>query len=432
MSDATPIGLETYPMQEVEPSPPAVQPDRPEANRLLSLDAYRGFVMLAMASAGLGLPAVATHFNESRAWRVVASQVEHVAWVGCSAWDLIQPSFMFIVGVAMPWAYANRRSKGQGWWGQFGHALTRALTLILLGVFLSSNGSKQTNWTFVNVLTQIGLGYPFVFLILGWKPRWQFVAAVAVLVGYWSFFAYWPLPGAGGSWPLTPQFDTLLSHWTKNANAASDIDARWLNVLPYPDGSGFRPNDGGYATLNFIPSIATAIFGVLAGRLLKSGRSTGAKLLTFVILGAVGIGVGMALDQTICPVVKRIWTPSWVLVSTGWASLMLAAFVTLVDVWNLRRLAFPLVVVGSNSIVMYVMAQLIKPWVRQSLRIHLTTLTYVFDHWLGFGPSLVPKVQGAGPLFAGTFGPIYEASAVLFVLWLVCLWLYRRELFVKI
>jgi heparan-alpha-glucosaminide N-acetyltransferase len=438
----SPNGHQPKPLAESDFGLAPAAPSATGPTRLVSLDAYRGFVMLAMASSGLGFAAVAKGFPDSRLWKFLAEQTDHVAWQGLVFWDLIQPSFMFIVGVAMPWAYANRVAKGQGWWSQLGHAVARSLVLIALGVFLSSNGSKQTNWTFVNVLTQIGLGYTFVFLILGWKPPWQWAAALAVLVGYWAYFAFWPLPGTTGTWPVTPSYATLSEHWAKNANAASDFDRWFLNLLPYPDGSGFKENGGGYATLNFIPSIATAIFGVLVGQFLKSGRTGHRKAATLAVAGVVGIVLGRLLDggdfdylfglhYTICPSVKRIWTPSWVVVSTGWACLMMATFYVVIDVWAWRRWAFPLVVVGANSIVMYVMAQLIRPWVKGTLRTHLTTASYTLTDTMGLG-SAVPNVEKSGTLFAGPYGPIYEQAAILFVLWLVCLWLYRRRIFVRI
>jgi predicted acyltransferase len=434
--DVATNGAEPKPLAESEFALSPAAPAATAPTRLVSLDAYRGFVMLAMASSGLGFAAVAKNFPESGLWKFLAEQTDHVAWRGCVFWDLIQPSFMFIVGVAMPWAYANRKGKGQGWWSQFGHAIGRSLVLVALGVFLSSSG-RQTNWTFVNVLTQIGLGYTFVFLVLGWKPAWQWVAAIAILVGYWAFFAFWPLAGQTGSWPATPTFSTLADHWAKNANAASDFDHWFLNLLPYPDGSGFKENSGGYATLNFIPSIATAIFGVLVGGLLKSGRPWQRKAAALAIAGVAGVVLGTLLDgealsklvdYTICPSVKRIWTPSWVIVSTGWACLMMAAFYLVVDVVGLRRLVFPLVVVGANSIVMYVMAQLMKGWVKGTLRTHLTTVSYTLDE-VGVA---APKVQSGGALFAGSYGPMFEQAAILFVLWLICLWLYRRRIFVRI
>ncbi len=249
-----------------------------------------------------------------------------------------------------------------------------------------------------------------------------------MLVGYWAYFAFWPLPGQDGSWPVSPTFATLADHWTKNANAASQFDHWFLNLLPYPNGTGFKENDGGYATLNFIPSIATAIFGVLVGRLLKSGWTWQWKVETLVIAGVAGILLGTLLDHTICPSVKRIWSPSWVMVSTGWACVMMAAFYLVVDVVGLRRLVFPLVVVGANSIVMYVMAQLIRPWVKGTLRTHLTTLSYTLDR----SAEGSHTIQPSGTLFAGPYGPLYEQAAILFVLWLICLWLYRRRIFVRI
>src|SRR5947207_2255007 len=128
----------------------------PKPTRLVSLDAYRGFIMLAMASGGLGFTEVAKHFPESKAWQFLGYEFGHVPWTGCAFWDLIQPSFMFMVGVALPYSYYSRRVKGQSYPRILGHTVVRSLILIALGVFLSSNGSPQTNFTFVNVLCQIG------------------------------------------------------------------------------------------------------------------------------------------------------------------------------------------------------------------------------------------------------------------------------------
>ncbi|MBL8798305.1 MAG: DUF5009 domain-containing protein, partial [Planctomycetia bacterium] len=139
-------------------------------DRLVSLDAYRGFIMIAMASHGLAIPEVVKQMAKnspdgtvSPFWKALAFHTDHVPWVGCSFWDLIQPSFMFMVGVALPYSYASRLAKGAPAWKIYGHALWRSLLLVLLGVFLSSNWSKQTNWSFVNVLSQIGLGYFFLY-----------------------------------------------------------------------------------------------------------------------------------------------------------------------------------------------------------------------------------------------------------------------------
>src|SRR5262249_53344071 len=140
--------------------------------------------------------------------------------------------------------------------------------------------------------------------------------------------------------------DGFLLHWEKNTNAAAAFDRWFLNLFPRPDGQPFPYNAEGYATLNFVPSVATMIFGVLAGGLLRSGVSPRAKVQTLAVAGALGLVLGSALDTTVCPVVKRIWTPSWAVYSAGWACWILAAFYGLIDVAGWRRWAFPLVVVG--------------------------------------------------------------------------------------
>ncbi len=411
------------------------------ATRLISLDAYRGFVMLAMASGGLGLAAVASHTPTTIFLDRIAHQLDHVPWRGCVFWDLIQPSFMFIVGVAMPFSYMARRERGQSERSLFVHALWRSFVLVLLGIFLSSAWSSRTNFTFVNVLTQIGLGYWFVYLMLGRSMTTQFLVATAILMGYWALFAAYPTPtgridpmeiGMGVDWDRLSGFP---AHWEKNTNIASDFDRWFLNLFPRP--KPFEFNEGGYATLNFLPSISTMLFGVLAGRWLRSPRNDRSKVVGLVLAGAICLVVSSALDPVssgvksfqsdalvICPIVKRIWTPSWVLYSTVWTTWMLAAFYGVIDVAGYRRWAFPLVVVGMNSIAMYVMAQLMKGWVGEQLQVHLGTL---FD-WLHdqFG------VPFEGTLFAGPYGPLLESVSVLFVLWLICYWLYRQRVFFRI
>jgi hypothetical protein len=153
------------------PSAPAVElADRGKRERLVSLDAYRGAIMLLMASSGLGLAQVARQFPDSGLWQFLAHQTDHAPWAGMRLWDIIQPAFMFMVGVALPWSVANRRARGQSFGRIFGHALWRALILVLLAVFFTSAWSNR-GLGFSNVLAQIGLGYPVVFA--GLRPRTQ-------------------------------------------------------------------------------------------------------------------------------------------------------------------------------------------------------------------------------------------------------------------
>ncbi len=387
------------------------------STRLGSLDAYRGFVMLAMASGGAGALAGLAGSGETFASNLVRilHQLDHVAWRGCVFWDLIQPSFMFMVGVAMPFSHASRVGRGETWAKMFGHALLRSVILVVLAVFLASNWSRQTNYTFVNVLGQIGLGYTFVFLLLGRSPAVQFGAAVAILAAFWLLFAAYPLPDSdfpfaryGAGEPGTTMTG-FFAHWNKNANVAAAFDRWFLNLFPHPPGQPFLFSEGGYATLNFIPSMATMIFGVLAGEWLRSWREPMAKLRTLLVAGAACLAIGLLMDATVCPIVKRIWTPSWTIYSTGWTLWMLAAFYAVIDLAGYRRWSFPLVVVGMNSIAIYMMSQLLKPYVASTLRIH-------------FGQDI----------FAGPYGPLVRASSTLLVFWLICFWMYRQKIFVKI
>src|SRR5258708_39081368 len=131
------------------------------STRLVSLDAYRGLTMLAMASGGLGLHRVAQKFPDSRFWQIVGYQFEHVPWVGCALWDLIQPSFMFMVGVSMAYSCASREAHGQSYSRMFRHACMRSLILLLLGIFLPSDVRTRTNFTLEVVLPQLGVVYVF-------------------------------------------------------------------------------------------------------------------------------------------------------------------------------------------------------------------------------------------------------------------------------
>jgi heparan-alpha-glucosaminide N-acetyltransferase len=142
---------------------------RPVAVRLVSLDAFRGAIMILMASGGLAFPGIAESFPDNRIWQFVGIQTEHAVWAGCTLWDLIQPVFMFMVGVALPWSIANRRNRGETLWQSWRHALMRSAVLVLLAVFLSSAWSRQTEWVFPNVLAQIGLGYPYLVPGGAWK-----------------------------------------------------------------------------------------------------------------------------------------------------------------------------------------------------------------------------------------------------------------------
>jgi predicted acyltransferase len=402
--------------------------------RLLSLDAYRGFVMLAMVSHGLALPHIARQpgYSGDPVWQHLAFQFDHVPWIGCSFWDLIQPSFMFMVGVAMAFSLASRAAGGQSWRQMALHAAWRSIALIFLGIFLRSVGRGQTNFTFVDVTTQIGLGYFFLFLVSGRRPIEQFTWALGILGLYWLAFYLYPvkdydpsLVGAADVPQLTGEFT---KHWNKNANLALDFDVWFLNL--FPRDKPFAFDAGGYATLNFVPSLATMIFGLLAGELIRSGTSRGKNILWMVAAGAIGLAAGLALDYfEVCPLVKRIWTPSWTLFAAGCTLWMLAGFYTVIEVVRLRFWAFPLAVVGMNSIAIYCMDKLLRPFLLDSLKTH-------FGENLFSGKDIVVLLNRTFDLKLGSlrpeFVPLVENVVAILALWLICYWMYRRKIFIKL
>ena len=386
-------------------------------SRLVSLDAYRGFVMLLMASEGLGLGKLAASFPQNPLLQFLSNQTDHVQWVGCSLWDLIQPSFSFMVGVAMPYSIANRIAKGDGFGKLLGHAIWRSVLLVLLGVFLRSTHSSMTNWTFEDTLSQIGLGYTFLFLVAWTKPRTQFIAACLITFGYWLAFALYPLPGPGFDYASVgvqadwPHLQGFAAHWDKNTNLAAAFDVWFLNLFHRP--KTFLNNGGGYLTLSFIPTLATMIAGLIAGGYLRTQADPMKKVWRFITVGITCLALGWILNKTgVAPVVKRIWSPGWVVFSAGWCCLLLAFFYSVVDVKGHQKWAFPLVVVGMNSIAMYCMAHLIGGFIAHSFEIH-------------FGSNFFQ-------MFGEAFSRMFSDGLVLLVLWIILLWMYRRKIFLKI
>src|SRR5215475_2211539 len=185
------------PQKTLAISEPAQKSD--PSQRLVSLDAFRGMIMLLMLNEATRLPVVAQSFPHSAIWAFIAYNTEHVEWQGCSLHDLIQPGFSFLVGAAMPFSIASRTAKGQGFWELLGHAVWRALVLILLGILLRSIRHQQTYFTFEDTLTQIGLGYVFLFLLAFTRVRTQVIVGLLILIAFGGAFALYPAPG--------PQFD---------------------------------------------------------------------------------------------------------------------------------------------------------------------------------------------------------------------------------
>src|SRR5215217_4596601 len=211
----------------------------PAVTRVLSIDVFRGFVMFLMLAEVMRLWTLHRAFPESRFWAFVAFNTTHVEWQGCSLHDLIQPAFSFLAGASLPFSIASRRAKGEPFGRMLGHAVWRSVMLILLGIFLRSMQRPQTYWTFEDTLTQIGLGYTFLFLLAFASLRVQIVAFSAILIGFWAAFVAYPLPppgfdytqvGVPAGWPHL--YSGFLAHFNKNSNLSWAFDVWFLNLFP--------------------------------------------------------------------------------------------------------------------------------------------------------------------------------------------------------
>jgi predicted acyltransferase len=371
--------------------------------RNLAIDTYRGFVMLLMMAEVLQLSRVAKALPGSAFWRFLAYHQTHVEWAGCSLHDTIQPGFSFLVGVALPYSIAARLAKGGTFRAMFLHALWRSFLLIALGIFLRSTHAPQTYFTFEDTLTQIGLGYPLLW-VLAWRPpRWQWFAFGLLLFAYWLAWALYPAHEPGF-------YSGFLAHWNKGDNFGNAFDVWFLNLFPRT--KPFLENSGGYLTLSFIPTLGTMLLGLAAGRWLRAAAPA-IPLRRLLAAGAIGVAAGLLLHFAgICPIVKRIWTPAWTLFSGGLCFFFLAGFCWLTEIKGYRKWAFPLVVIGANSIAAYLMAHLWERFIIDSFRIHLGPRAFLF--------------------LGQPYESVLRGTMVLVAYWVILHWMYRRKLFLKV
>jgi len=364
-----------------QPAAAAGPPVVTTSARLISLDAYRGFIMLILASSGFGLAVLKNYPN----WAWLANQFDHVAWEGCTFWDLIQPAFTFMVGVAMPLAFARRLAEGAANAQLFKHVLWRAFLLIVLSNIFSNWGSTYPlKFQLINVLCQIAIGYVLCFLITRLPFKQQVVTAAGILAGYWAVYLIFPSPKGP---------------FSQYGNVGAVLD---LNILGY-NYSGY------YVTLNAIGNAMTILFGCWTGMLLQTKRTHAEKLKILCASAAAAFALGLAL-QLINPMIKRLWTVSFTFFSAGWVIAMLIAFYWIVEVKGHRKWAFPLTVVGMNSIFIYSLGQIgLKGWLDRGL----TAFTGKFSA-------------------LGDLGIIPHQMVVLACMWYACYWLYQRKIFIKL
>jgi predicted acyltransferase len=370
---------------------PILNPPVQSNERLMSLDSLRGFDMFwiiggkEIAQAGAKL----TNWP----WLLWLSvQLEHTDWHGFTLYDLIFPLFLFMAGVAMPFSFAKRLEQGATKGQLYRHVLIRALVLVFLGMIY--NDLLKFDWAtmrYTSVLGHIGIAYFFAALIvLNFNAIGQFIWAVGLLVAYWAMMKFIPVPGFGAG-DLSP------------GHTLND----YLDRLLMPGQLKFGDRDP-LGILATVPAVGTALAGAITGHLLKSDRyNQYFKTAAMVIAGAICFGLAHLWNLDF-PINKNLWSSSFVLHCAGWSLLLLALFYLVVDVWRLRTWALFFVVIGSNSILIYMALRFID---------FKFTTHFFFDG----------AIRNTG-----SFQPLLFAVAVVFVEWLLLLLLYKKRIFLRV
>jgi predicted acyltransferase len=358
-------------------------------DRLASLDFFRGVTMFLLVGEATGLyellrePALNGTLLGAIGW-----QLEHHTWNGLHFWDLIQPFFMFIVGVAMPFSIGKRWQRGDSWRHTFHHALIRSGLLLLFGWALYCVGPGRLTFELWNVLAQLSFTYLVAFLMM--RKSWpvQIGFTFLLLIATELLYRFWPVPGFNQ--PFVP--DHGFGAW---------VDLAIMRKL----------SDGHWVAFNAVPTTAHTMWGVLAGQVLKSSRTPWQKIRILAIAGAIGVVAGYALDP-VTPIIKRICTSSFVIVSGGWCLLALAFSYWLIDVMGRKKWSVFFNIVGMNSLFIYLFTNTGgSGWFHRISR---------------------PFTMGLFA-WAGTLGAEIVTSVVVWgMLWGLCFWLYKKRIFIKI
>lgn len=373
------------------------------SGRLFSLDALRGFDMIWI----LGLDEVVRawyHVSSSPVVSLLYRQMDHAVWIGFNFYDLIFPMFVFIAGVSLVFSLSKIIER-QGRGAAVKRVVIRSALMYLLGLLYYGGLSKTVgDIRLMGVLQRIALCYLFaglMFIFLRqWRAparpglansRWLVAALAALLIGYWALMAFVPVPGYG------------VGNYAEGKNLANYLDKMYL---PLSKWDGDHDPEGLLSTL---PAVGTCLLGVLAGIFLREEPISQQKKV-FWLAGAGLACVGLsALWGLNFPVIKKIWTSSYVLLAGGWSLLLLAGFYQVMDIWCARRGAMPLVWIGTNAIMLYLAANFID-------------FRYLASLLVG-GP-----VKQA----AGSYGELLGVVTSVLLIWLLAYFFYRKKIFIRL
>jgi predicted acyltransferase len=357
-----------------------------EQDRILSIDFFRGFTMFMLVTG------IATIFNgmveQGKAGTFITlinKQLEHAEWNGLFAWDLIQPFFMFIVGVAMPFSLAKRLARGDSWKKSFLHALTRSFWLLVLGFML---GSEPNHVGFQNVLAQLSITYIIAFLLMQKEIKWQLAVSFGMILLSDLLYQLWPVDGFNQ--PFTP--DHNFGSWFDMATAGCLSNDHWVSF-------------------NAIPTTAHTIWGVVVGMLLLKEWSQKKKILVLLITGVSAIIIGYCMDPFI-PIIKRLCTSSFMIVSGGYCLTAMAFSYWLIDVMNFRKVGLFFAIAGMNPIFIYLFSNLGG---KQLLVRMVEPFTTRIFSW-------------GGEIVINMITIVLVAA----MMWYICYFLYKRKIFIKL
>ncbi|MEO6786175.1 MAG: DUF5009 domain-containing protein [Chthoniobacteraceae bacterium] len=419
------------------PAPSDIPPPAP--GRVRSLDALRGFDMFWILGAGTlvnaldkmtaGVRPDATGDDLpfiARALRFLSTQFQHVQWEGVRFYDLIFPLFLFIVGVSLVFSL-DRALARDGRAKTVGRIVRRSVLLYLLGVFYT--GGLSHRWpdiTLGGVLHRIAACYLCAALIYVWfASRWKVIASIAasLLVGYWALLTFVPFPDLKLEKSSVEEIAQRIgSHdpaaiaaavpqrvhglYEEHRNLANYLDFRFL---PGKKMATYYINEGLLSTL---PSIAICLFGIFAGRLLKGGADSRRKVALLFAAGAAGVLLGWLWSFQF-PLIKRIWSSSFVLLASGCSAMMLGLFYYIVDVRKWDRWCEPFVWIGMNPITLY-------------LSVRVINYSQVSEMFVGGDVKafLDAQMQGLGGLVVAMFA--------LGLVFLLAWFLHRRRIFLRV
>ena len=360
--------------------------------RIMSIDALRGFDMFWIIGGGRIFHSLHDVFdNSTTAW--INTQLTHVKWEGFRFEDLIMPLFMFIVGVVMPFALNKRLERDDSKSRLYRHIIVRFVILFVLGMIaqgrLLEYDLSQLR-IFSNTLQAIAVGYLIsAIIILNLKLTWQLITTGALLLLFWALMMLIPVPEHGAG-VLTPE-----------GNLAIYFDR--LILGGFIDGT-----DPPYTwILSGMTFACTVMLGVFAGHLLRSKKTNSQKVLLLVAMGIGSLALGWLWNYCF-PIIKHLWTSSFVLYSAGWCFLLLALFYLIIDVWGFKKWTFGFMVIGTNAIAVYM-------------------VTRVFN-FRNIGDIFVGGLEK----WCGPWNGFIQAVAGFAVVWLILLWMYRKKTFIKI